>query len=33
MKEDVDGRNIRAFTLVFDGLCLAMTDQHASIKT
>jgi hypothetical protein len=25
-KEDVDGRDIRAFTPVFDGLCPAMTD-------
>jgi hypothetical protein len=26
-KQGVDGRDIRAFTLVFDGLCPAMTQE------
>jgi hypothetical protein len=29
----VDGRDIRAFTPVFDGLCPAMTDQEIPVKT
>jgi hypothetical protein len=33
VKKDVDGRDIRAFTPVFDGLCPAMTAQGVSIKT
>jgi hypothetical protein len=32
-EKDVDGRDRRAFTPVFDGLCPAMTDQSVSIKT
>jgi hypothetical protein len=28
-KEDVDARNIRAFTPVFDGLCPGMTELVA----
>jgi len=30
-KKDVDGRDIRAFTPVFDGLCPAMTTAYISI--
>jgi hypothetical protein len=31
-KEGVDGRDIRAFTPVFDGLCPAMTNERPQFQ-